>query len=69
MQDVDAQIQCNANNITKPGFDANSIVMGENNNSNMSFLSEQTKEDDMKINVKQASQRNNNNVNKSFPSG
>ena len=66
MQDAGEQKYCNANNTAEPGVDANVMVMGNNNNSIKSFLSEQIREDDVKTHVKQSNQRNNINDNESF---
>ena len=68
MQDANVQKQCNANNIAKPSVDTNPMVMGNNNNSNKSFLSQQIAEDNMKTNVKQTNQKNKKDDNGSFHS-
>ena len=59
MQDADMQKQCNVNNTAEPGVDTNPTVIV--NNSYKGFLSDQIREDDIKKNIKQANQRNNNN--------
>ena len=57
---------CNVNNTTKPSDAANLLGMGNNKNSNKSFISEKNREDDMKTNEKQSNLRNNNNDKQSF---